>query len=91
MCREACLCPTTPGKSLQYTGRTRKSAWPGANGVVKLSPCEFLDRFDDLVPPPHKHRHCYHGAEGVTDGRATPVHVNGTSALRQSWTTDGHA
>ena len=25
---------------------------PGANGVVELSPFEFLDRRADLVPPP---------------------------------------
>jgi hypothetical protein len=34
---------------------------PGANGVVELSPFEFLDRLADLVPPPRKHRHRYHG------------------------------
>ena len=36
-------------------GRGRKSTRPGANGVVELSPFEFL------VPPPRKHRHRYHG------------------------------
>ena len=35
-------------------GRGRKSTRPGANGVVELSPFEFL------VPPPRKHRHPYH-------------------------------
>jgi hypothetical protein len=34
---------------------------PGANGVVELSPVEFLDRLANLVPPPRKHRHRYHG------------------------------
>ena len=34
---------------------------PGAKGVVELSPFEFLDRLADLVPPPRKHRHRYHG------------------------------
>jgi len=29
--------------------------------VVELSPFEFLDRLADLVPPPRKHRHRYHG------------------------------
>jgi len=29
----------------------------GANGVVELSPCDFLDGLADLVPPPQKHRH----------------------------------
>ena len=38
-------------------GRPRKSTRPGANGVVELSPYEFLDRLADLVPPPRKHRH----------------------------------
>jgi hypothetical protein len=41
-------------------GRGRKSTRPGANGVVELSPFEFLDRLADLVPPPRKHRHRYH-------------------------------
>ena len=43
-------------------GRGRKSTRPGANGVVELTPFEFLDRLADLVPPPRKHRHRYHGA-----------------------------
>ena len=43
------------------SGRGRKSTWPGANGVVELTPFEFLNRFADLVPPPRKHRHRYHG------------------------------
>ena len=42
-------------------GRGRKSTRPGANGVVELMPFEFLDRLADLVPPPRKHRHRYHG------------------------------
>ena len=41
--------------------RSRKSTRPGANGVVELSPFEFLDRLADLVPRPRKHRHRYHG------------------------------
>jgi hypothetical protein len=40
-------------------GRGRKSTRPG--GVVELTPFEFLDRLADLVPPPRKHRHRYHG------------------------------
>jgi hypothetical protein len=28
---------------------------------TELSPFEFLDRLADLVPPPRKHRHRYHG------------------------------
>ncbi len=31
------------------------------SGVVELSPFEFLDRLADLVPPPRKYRHRYHG------------------------------
>ena len=42
-------------------GRGRKSTRPGANSLVELSPFEFLDRLADLVPPPRKHRHRYHG------------------------------
>ena len=42
-------------------GRGRKATRPGANGVVELTPFEFLDRLADLVPPPRKHRHRYHG------------------------------
>jgi hypothetical protein len=33
------------GRWLSYTR-------PGANGVVEISPFEFLDRLADLVPPP---------------------------------------
>ena len=42
-------------------GRGRTSTRPGAHGVVELSPFEFLARLADLVPPPRKHRHRYHG------------------------------
>jgi hypothetical protein len=42
-------------------GRGRKSTRSGVNGVVEFTPFEFLDRLADLVPPPRKHRHCYHG------------------------------
>ncbi|MFM9011755.1 MAG: transposase [Planctomycetota bacterium] len=42
-------------------GRKRTATAPGTNGVVDLSPGEFLDRLADLVPPPRKHRHRYHG------------------------------
>jgi len=38
-----------------------ESTRPGATGVVELTPFEFLDRLADLVPPPRKHRHRYHG------------------------------
>ena len=43
------------------TGRSRKSSAPDARGVIHLSPHELLDRLADLVPPPRKHRHRYHG------------------------------
>jgi hypothetical protein len=42
-------------------GRGRKSTRPGANGVVELTPFEFLDRLAELVAPPRKHLHRYHG------------------------------
>jgi len=42
-------------------GRKRTASAPGVNGVVDLSAGEFLDRLADLVPPPRKHRHRYHG------------------------------
>jgi hypothetical protein len=42
-------------------GRGHKSTRPGTNGVVELTPFEFLNRLGDLVPPPRKHRHRYHG------------------------------
>jgi hypothetical protein len=42
-------------------GCGQKFTWPGANGVVELTPLEFMDRLADLVPPPRKHRHRYHG------------------------------
>ena len=41
--------------------RSRKSSAPDAQGVIHLSPHELLDRLADLVPPPRKHRHRYHG------------------------------
>jgi hypothetical protein len=42
-------------------GRKRKATAPGERGVVDLPPGEFLDRLADLVPPPRRHRHRYHG------------------------------
>ncbi|MFM7138180.1 MAG: transposase, partial [Planctomycetota bacterium] len=42
-------------------GRSRRSKRPEASGRVELTPFEFLDRLADLVPPPRKHRHRYHG------------------------------
>ena len=46
------------------TGSARVRAQVHAAGrqrVVELSPFEFFDRLLDLVPPPRKHRHRYHG------------------------------
>ena len=42
-------------------GRSRKSSAPDAQGFIHLSPHELLDRLADVVPPPRKHRHRYHG------------------------------
>jgi hypothetical protein len=44
------------------------SAPHAAGGVVDLTPFEFLDRLADLVPPPRKHRHRYHGVFGPRCG-----------------------
>jgi len=41
--------------------RGRKTTRPGVNGIVELSPFDILDRLADLVPPPRKHGHRYHG------------------------------
>ncbi len=50
-------------KAANWVGRDRgrNSTRPGANGVVELTPFEFLDLLADLVPPPRKHWHRYHG------------------------------
>ena len=63
-------------------GRSRTSTRPGANGVVEFSPFEFLDRLADLVPPPRKHRHRYHGvfAPNHKLRRAVTALPSGTSA-----------
>ncbi len=39
------------GKNPNRTSRKVRTK-PGANGVVEISPFEFLDRLADLVPPP---------------------------------------
>jgi hypothetical protein len=62
------------------TGRGRQSTRPRANGVVELSPIEFLDRLANVVPPPRKHRHRYHGV-------FAPNHtLSGASRRRRSGT-----
>jgi len=42
-------------------GRSRKSSARDAQGVIHLSPHELLDRLADLIPPPRKQLHRYHG------------------------------
>ena len=55
--RVRCVLPRHKAANWVGPGRGRKSTRPGANGVVELSPVEFLDRLADLVPPPRKHRY----------------------------------
>jgi len=38
-------------------GRQKKATSPDAQGVITLSPHEFLSRLAALVPPPRRHRH----------------------------------
>jgi len=82
-------------KAANWVGpsRSRKSTRPGANGVVDLSPFEFLDRLADLVPPPRKHRHRYHGvfAPNHKHRRAVTALAIGNVGKRQEAVTGGHA
>ena len=73
-------------------GRGRKSTRPGANGVVELTPFEFLNRLADLVPPPRKHRHRYHGvfAPNHKLRRAVTALAIGNVGKRQEAVTGGH-
>jgi hypothetical protein len=81
-------------KAANWVGpsRSRKSTRPGANGVVDLSPFEFLDRLADLVPPPRKHRHRYHGvfAPNHKLRRAVMSLAIGNVGKRQEAVTGGH-
>jgi hypothetical protein len=73
-------------------GRSRTSTRPGANGVVELSPFEFLDRLADLVPPPRKHRHRYHGVF-APNHKLRPAVTSlaiGNVGKRQQAVTGGH-
>ncbi|MFM8803652.1 MAG: transposase, partial [Planctomycetia bacterium] len=73
--------------------RGRKSTRPGANGVVGLSPFEFLDRLADLVPPPRKHRHGYHGVF-APNHKLRPAVTSlaiGNVGKRREAATDGQA
>ena len=79
-------------------GRGRKSTRPGANGLVELSPIEFLDRLADLVPPPWKHRHRYHGVFAPNHRlrkAVTALAIGNVSKQREATTggdgNDGHA
>ncbi len=73
-------------------GRGRKSTRPGANGVVELTPFEFLDRLADLVPPPRKHRHRYHGvfAPNHRLRKAVTALAIGNIGKRREAAADGH-
>ncbi len=73
-------------------GRGRKSTRPGANGVVELTPFEFLDRLAALVPPPRKHRHRYHGvfAPNHKSRRAVTALALGNGSKQRETTTAGH-
>ena len=73
-------------------GRGRKSTRPGANGLVELTPFEFLDRLADLVPPPRKHRHRYHGvfAPNHRLRKAVTSLAIGNVGKRQEAVTGGH-
>jgi hypothetical protein len=73
-------------------GRTRKSTRPGAGGIVELSPFAFLDRRADLVPPPRKHRHRYHGvfAPNHTLKPAVTALAIGIIGKRRDASTGGH-
>ena len=74
-------------------GRGRKTTRPGANGVVELSPFEFLDRLADLVPPPRKHRHRYHGVSAPNHRlrRAVTALAIGNIGKRREAATGGQA
>jgi hypothetical protein len=73
-------------------GRGRKSTRPGANGVVELTPLEFLGRLADLVPPPRKHRHRYHGVFAPNHKRrkAVTALAIGNIGKRGEAATRGH-
>ena len=64
----------------------------GANGVVDLTPFEFLDRLADLVPPPRKHRHRYHGvfAPNHKLRRAVTALAIGNVGKQREALTSGH-
>jgi len=65
-------------------GRSRTATRPGADGIVQLTPLEFLDRLADLVPPPRKHRHRYHGVFAPNHKRRRAVTAHDTRQLWQA-------
>ena len=73
-------------------GRGRKSTRPDATGIVALTPFEFLDRLANLVPPPRKHRHRYHGvfAPNHKLRRAVTALAIGNIGKRGDAATRGH-
>ena len=82
-------------KAANWVGpvRGRKSTRPRANGVVELSPFEFLDRLADLVPPPRKRRHRYHGVF-APNHKLRPAVTSlaiGNVGKRREAVTGGHA
>jgi hypothetical protein len=56
-------------------------------------PFDFLDRLADLVPPPRKHRHRYHGvfAPNHKLRSAVAALAIGNIGKRRDAATDGHA
>ncbi len=58
----------------------------------ELSPFEFLDRLADLVPPPRKHRHRYHGvfAPNHKPRRAVTALAIGNVGKQREAATGGH-
>ena len=73
-------------------GRGRTSTRPGNNGVVEITPFEFLDRLADLAPPPRKHRHRYHGVFAPSHKlrRAVTALAIGNIGKRRDAATGGH-
>ncbi|MFM7135790.1 MAG: transposase [Planctomycetota bacterium] len=74
-------------------GRGRKATRPGASGVINLTPFGFLDRLADLVPPPRRHRHRYHGvfAPNHPLRPAVTALAIGNIGKRQEAAANGHA
>ena len=73
-------------------GYGRKSTLPGASVVVDLTPFEFLDRLAELVPPPRKHRHRYHGVFAANHKlrKAVTALASANVCKQREATTGGH-